>query len=91
MKFVIIGLGNIGSAITLRKNPKTQGYISSIFSWALVIWIVAQCIVMNDIVFLHVLFFIIGVIEAALSAAIIFEQRLFPTNLILKFYHDKKN
>lgn len=78
--FTVIGLGNIISALMFRFKSRFQGYISSIFSWALVIWIVVQCIMLNTVVFLHVLYFIIGIIESVLSMAILFEQRLFPTN-----------
>jgi hypothetical protein len=91
--FTVIGLGNIISAFMFRYKLKFQGYISSVFSWALVIWIVVQCIMLNTVVFLHILFFTIGLIEAALSIVILFEHRLFPTNIILKFYRKirKKN
>jgi hypothetical protein len=82
--FAIIGLGNIVSALMFLIKSKYQGYISSVFSWALVIWIVVQCIMLNSVIYLHVLYFIIGLIEAALSMIIIFEQRQFPANLILK-------
>ncbi len=84
--FSVIGLGNIISSIIFRFRSKLQGYISSIFSWALVIWIVVQCIMLNDVVFLHVLFFIIGLVQAGLSIVLLFQQRLFPTNIILTFY-----
>lgn len=73
--FAVIGLGNILSALMLRFKSRFQGYISSVFSWALVIWIVVQCIMLNTVVFLHVLYFIIGLIEAALSMAILLGQR----------------
>ena len=89
--FTIIGLGNVISALMFRFKSRFQGYISSVFSWALVIFIVVQCIIMNDIVFLHVLFFMIGVIEAGLSMIIIFEKRLFPANLILNVYEGRVN
>lgn len=85
--FAIIGIGNIISAIMFRFKSRFQGYISSVFSWALVIWIVVQCIMINSVVFLHILFFIIGLIQAALSMAILFEQRLFPATIIQKFYN----
>ncbi len=85
--FTVIGLGNVISAITLRLRFKFQGYVSVVFSGALVIWIIVQCIMINSIVFLHVLFFIIGLIQSVLSALIIFEQRLFPSKLILNFYN----
>jgi hypothetical protein len=81
--FTIIGLGNILSATTLALNSKFQGYISSVFSWALVIWIVVQCIMLEDIVPLHIIFFVIGLVEAIISTGILFEQRLFPADFIL--------
>ncbi len=82
--FGVIGLGNILCAVTFLFKIKYQGYVSSVFSWALVIWIIVQCIMLRAVVFLHVLFFIIGLVQAALSAAFLFEKRLFPTNIILK-------
>jgi len=84
--FVVIGLGNVFSALMFHFKSKFQGYISSVFSWALVIWIFVQCIVLNTVVALHVIFFIIGLVEAALSMAILIEHNLFPTNLIMYFY-----
>ncbi|MGB8454418.1 MAG: hypothetical protein WCD89_19070 [Anaerocolumna sp.] len=82
--FCVIGLGNLFSAAMFFTKTKYQGYISSVFSWALVIWIVVQCIMLQAIVFLHILFFMIGLIQAVLALALLFEQRLFPTNIILK-------
>jgi hypothetical protein len=84
--FTIIGLGNVISAITILFKSRFQGYISSVFSWALVIWIVVQCIMINSIVFLHVLFFTIGLVEVVLSMIILFKQQLFPSSIILKYY-----
>ncbi len=90
--FSVIGLGNIVSAVTLWLKSRFQGYISSVFGWALVIWIVVQCIMLESIVFLHVLYFIIGMGVAALSAVILFEQRLFPMNFIHKYFvNDKRD
>lgn len=84
--FAIIGFGNIISALMFRFKSRFQGYISSVFSWALVIWIVVQCIMLYAVAFLHILFFIIGLIQAVLSMTILFEQSLFPTNLFRNFY-----
>lgn len=86
--FSIIGVGNIFSALTSLLKSKYQGYISSVFGWALVIWIVVQCIMLESIIFLHVLFFIIGVVVAVLSGIILFKLRMFPANLICN-YADK--
>lgn len=84
--FTVIGLGNIFSAVMIKLNPKFQGYISNIFSWALVIWIIVQCIMLNTIAVPHVLYFFIGLAEAALSVYVLFKQRLFPVNLLLDAY-----
>lgn len=87
--FTIVGLGNVISALMFRIKTKYQGYISSVFSWALVIWIIVQCIMLNAVAFLHVLFFTIGLIEAILSMMILFEKGQFPANLFLNFYNNK--
>jgi len=84
--FTVIGLGNIFSAITILLKSRYQGYISSVFGWALVIWIIVQCIMLNIVVHLHVIFFIIGLVQAILSMIILFENRLFPVNIILNAY-----
>jgi hypothetical protein len=88
--FAVIGLGSIFSSVMIYLRSKFIGYISSVFSWALVIWIIVQCIMLNAIASLHVIYFIIGLVEAALSAVILFEQRLFPANIILGFYERMK-
>lgn len=84
--FVVIGLGNVISAITILLKPKFQAYISSVFSGALVIWIIVQCIMLGTIHYLHVIFFIIGLIEAVLSIIKLFKQSLFPANIIINYY-----
>lgn len=81
--FVVIGVGNIFSAITLFLKSKYQGYISGVFSLSLVIWIIVQCIMLRTVNYLHVIFFIIGIIQGFLSSIILFKQKLFPTNIIL--------
>jgi hypothetical protein len=86
--FTIIGLGNLISALMFFFKLRFQGYISSVFSWALVIWIIIQCLMLNLVVFLHILFFSIGLIEAVLSMLILFEKHQFPTNLIINFYKE---
>ena len=80
--FTVIGLGNVLCALTMLFKSKYQGYISSIFSWALVIWIIVQCIMLRLVVSLHVIFFIIGLVQAFLSIIILFHQHLFPTNIV---------
>lgn len=80
--FGVIGLGNILCAASMLIKSKYQGYISSVFSWALVIWIIVQCIMLHVIVHLHVIFFTIGIVQAFLSIIILFNENLFPANII---------
>jgi hypothetical protein len=84
--FGVIGIGNIFSAITMYLKSSFQGYISSVFSWVLVFWIIIQCSILNQIGFLHILFFIIGLVQASLAMIILFKQQLFPSVIILKLY-----
>jgi hypothetical protein len=88
--FGVIGIGNVFSAVMFRFRLKYQGYISSVFSWALVIWIVVQCIMLGAVAFLHILFFAIGIVEAGLSMLLLFEKRLFPVNILLDLYDKMK-
>ncbi len=82
--FTIIGLGHTFSGWAALKNSQYQGYISSVFSWALMIWIVVQCLIINAVDFLHVLYFFIGLIGAVLAMLLLFEKRQFPANLVKK-------
>lgn len=84
--FTVIGLGNIVSAIGICFKFKYQGYISSVFSCALAIWIVVQCIMLNLVLGIHVFYFVIGVIMGILSIIIVFKDHLFPTNIVLQLY-----
>ncbi len=88
--FVVIGIGNIISALMLRSKARFHLYISSVFSWALVIWIVVQCIIMGAVHFLHMIYFIIGVIEVTISTRLIFKENLYPSQIITDFYQKFK-
>jgi hypothetical protein len=88
--FSVIGIGNLFSATCVGLKFRYQGYTSSVFSWALVIWIIVQCIMMDLINFMQALFFIIGLIEVGLSTIILFKKQLFPTNMIMRFLKREK-
>jgi hypothetical protein len=87
--FTVIGLGNIQSAFMFHFRLNYQGYISSFFGWALVVWIVVQCIMLRSVVFLHVLYFLIGLIQASLAMAVLYEQQLFPANIFRRLKKGK--
>lgn len=88
--FTVIGIGNLFSAMCLVFKIRFKEYISGIFACALIIWIVVQCMMLKDVVFLHVLFFAIGAVQGILASILLFQQRLFPTNIILNLW-DKRH
>lgn len=81
--FVVIGLGNVLAAISIKRKWKFYSYTSNFFSWTLVFWIVIQCIMLRTIAFLHILFFAIGLVGAVLGAIVLLNQRLFPANIVM--------
>ena len=83
--FVVIGLGHSFGAITAWRRSEYQGYISSVFSWALMIWIVVQCLMLKTVVFAHVFYFLIGLFGAVLAFYILYTKRQFPANRLSHF------
>jgi hypothetical protein len=81
--FCVIGLGNIFSALMMGFNSRYYGYISSVFGWALVVWICTQCIMLRAVGFLHVLYFLIGIVQGKLAFLILLHENLFPANIVL--------
>lgn len=84
--FGVIGLGNLLSAFVLLKDYKLQVYVSGIFSGALVIWIIVQCIMLRFVVFLHILYLCIGLVQSFLAALLLFQLEQFPANIVIKMY-----
>jgi hypothetical protein len=63
--FTLFGIGNmIGALLTLRAHPK-HAYLLGVLGGAMMIWIVVQVLVIKAIVFLHILFFCIGLFQVA--------------------------
>lgn len=84
--FIIIGIGSLISGVTALLKSGYQGYYSSVSSWALMIWIAVQCLMLRAIVFAHVLFFVIGLVGAVLAFSILYDKQQFPANLLRKFF-----
>jgi hypothetical protein len=80
--FAVIGLGSIFAGITAILQSSLQGYYSSVVSWALMIWIVVQCLMINTVVFVHVFYFFIGLAGAIMAFVILYKKRQFPATLI---------
>ncbi len=72
--FAVIGLGNLLGAAALRSRWRWRGYTSFVLGWTLMIWIIVQCMMLQEVVFLHVLYFLIGVIKTALAWKVLAKQ-----------------
>jgi hypothetical protein len=81
---IVIGLGNLAAGGLFLLKLRIQGYLSGFTAAALVAWILVQCLMIQTVVFLHVLFFCIGVLQGMLSLVLLAEHRLFPTDVLLK-------
>jgi len=64
---LIIGVGNVISGIILFKKHPLWVYFSGFEAVALVLWIVIQCIILQSIVALHVIFFTFGMIQGLIA------------------------
>lgn len=82
--FIVIGIGNIIGAYTAFKQIDVQAYFTGGIGFILVMWIIIQCIILQDINILHIIFFIFGVIQCLIGLKLAIEKRLFPLNLIMK-------
>lgn len=81
----VIGLGNLLAAGLGLSKQKFQGYISGSMGVILMGWIVIQCIMLQAIAALHVIFFLIGAIQGLMALALLWEKSYFPTDLLRKW------
>ena len=84
--FGFIGLGNIFGALMFRFKSRFQGYISGLLGGVLVLWIIIQCIMLWSVVSLHVIFFVIGLMQGGLSLVLLFDKNMFPFNILRKLF-----
>jgi len=82
--FGLIGLGNLGALLLFYKKPKGRGYGAGFMGGALICWIIVQCIMLQAVGFLHVLFFLFGVAQGIFAIFILYSKKQFPMPLILK-------
>ncbi len=65
--FGVIGLGNMIAALLHLRRSHYSKQISFLIGIALVVWITVQCLMLQTIHFLHLLFFGIGLAQMGLS------------------------
>ncbi|MCZ0704425.1 hypothetical protein J2T56_002824 [Natronobacillus azotifigens] len=66
--FCILGGGNVIAAIMTIRDKSLCAYGSILLGLILCVWIVIQCYILYTVIFLHVLFFVLGLIQLVLGA-----------------------
>lgn len=82
--FFIIGVGHLSGFILIRLKWKYHAYFVGALGCILMAWIVIQCYVLQDIHYLHVIFFIVGLGESIIALIQLIKLKLFPFSK--KFY-----
>lgn len=75
---LILGVGNISAGALAHKNHKWSPYFSGAIGDTLILWIVVQCFILNTIAPLHVIFFILGVVQSLIALATLLNNQQFP-------------
>ncbi len=76
--FFVIGIGHLTAFIFVRNKLKYHAYLSGGLGCILMAWIVIQCYILQAIQYLHVIFFLIGLIESVTALFMLIKLRLFP-------------
>lgn len=84
--FFVLGVGNIISAICIKLKRYYYPYISFVFSIILPFWIIIQCLIINTVDKIHIVFFIIGILQTFFSFLMISKSELFPSKIIKRFF-----
>lgn len=78
--FFGIGIGHLISFVFVKRKLKFHVYISGGVGCILMVWILIQCYIMNAINILHVIFFLIGLVESSIALYMLIKLKLFPFN-----------
>jgi hypothetical protein len=78
--FFVIGIGHLISFIFVKRKLKFHVYMSGGVGCILMAWILIQCYIMNAINILHVIFFLIGLVESSIALYMLIKLKLFPFN-----------
>ncbi len=73
--FVVLGLFNLTAAYTAARKWKNQSYYSGIMGIILMAWIFIQCYMLWDINALHIIFFLIGAIQALAALIMLIHKK----------------
>lgn len=83
---IILGLGNLLCTYLIKKDTMLCNYVSSFWGFLMMSWIIIQCLILQSVVALHVIFFIIGFIQLLLNLVILKREVKFPFNVLSDYF-----
>lgn len=89
--FFVIGMGQLVAAAFILFRSRFEAYSSFIMSVTLLIWLIVQVLMIRTVEVLHVVTFVIACVQLALSLALIYKKRLFPTDYVLRLLNRYKH
>jgi hypothetical protein len=78
----VIGLGNIAAGIGVARRAPLHGIASGCLGAIMVGWIVIQCLILEAVVALHVIFFCIGAVQGLLALVLLYKENAFPMSVV---------
>lgn len=72
---VVLGLGNWTAGFLTLKKHESFAYYECLIGLILCLWLIIQCIMILDVVFLHVLFFSVGAAQFILGMILAAKQK----------------
>ena len=78
--FTFIGLFNLISGILVIIRKRFNEYLPGLTGIIMALWLIVQCLILRDIHYLHITFFIIAIIQGSLSIYLLYNRNLFPFN-----------
>ena len=84
--FGVIGVGNLTALAVSLARPRATSYAGCLTGAAMVIWIIVQCIMIQSVISLHVIFFCVGVVQGILGLVLLFRNRQFPANFVVRCF-----
>ena len=86
--FFVIGMGNLTSIVLIMLKNKYSLHFSGFMSITIIMWIVIQCFMIQMIIFVHILFFCLGIVMGIMALFLMIKDRNFPFDRIFQKKRD---
>jgi len=73
--FTVNGIGQTVAGIFSLRKHWLSSYLSALFGLGLIIWILAETLLLQKVVWLSVLYFTIGVLQTGIAAYLLLQQQ----------------